>query len=166
MNRLGVGVLLAAALLTAVGSSSAARDARAAGADASTTQGPCTSQETRRAVTSFIVNFNDGDLRQLNRLFSPAGLFKWYSVAGPAGRLNDASRDRTTLLPYFASRHRQGERLSLQSFQWKGYSLGFGQFLYSLRRSARDLEPTSYFGKGAVLCLRPRTIALWSMGPQ
>jgi hypothetical protein len=130
------------------------------------TQGPCTSQETRRAVASFIVNFNDGDLRRLNRLFSPAGLFKWYSVDGPAGRLDDAARDRASLIPYFASRHQRGERLSLRSFQWKGYSLGYGQFLYSLTRSAPDVGRASYFGKGAVLCLHPRTIAVWSMGPQ
>jgi hypothetical protein len=159
-------VLLAASLLSGAGSSSAARDARHARADASTTQSPCTSQEARRVVTSFIVNFNDGDLRQLNRLFSPAGLFKWYSVDGPAGRLDAASRDRGTLIQYFASRHRRGERLSLHSFQWKGYSLGYGQFLYSLRRSAPDVGPASYFGKGAVLCLQPRTIAVWSMGPE
>jgi hypothetical protein len=166
MNRFRVGALLAASLLAVVSSSSAARGARLAAAAASMNQGPCTSQETRKVVASFIVNFNDGDLHQLNRLFSPAGLFKWYSVAGTSGRLNDASRNRATLISYFANRHRQGERLSLRSFQWKGYSLGYGQFLYSLTRSVRDIEPTSYFGKGAVLCLRPRTISVWSMGPQ
>ena len=93
-------------------------------------------------------------------------LEQWYSVSGPAGRLQDASLDRATLIPYLASRHRQGERLTLRSFQWKGYGLGYGQFLYSLTRSARDLQVMSYFGKGAVLCLHPQTISVWSMGPQ
>jgi hypothetical protein len=157
MNPSGIGALSAATLLAALGLADAA---------ASMSRSPCTSQETRKVVASFIVNFNDGDLRRLNQLISPAGLFKWYSVAGTSGRINDASRDRATLISYFASRHRQGERLSLRSFQWKGYSLGYGEFLYSLTRTARDVEPTSYFGKGALLCLRPRTISVWSMGPQ
>lgn len=166
MNRFGIGALVVATLLAVVGSGSPALGAGLVTGAASTNHGPCTAQEAREVVASFIVNFNDGDLRELNRLFSPAGLFKWYSVAGTSGRLNDASRERATLISYFASRHRARERLSLRSFQWKGYSRGYGQFLYSLTRTARDVESTSYLGKGAVLCLRPRTISVWSMGPQ
>lgn len=167
MIRLGFGILGAAAVLVALASSTSdVRGATVVTDRASAVQSPCTPHETRRLVANFIVNFNDGDLRQLNRLFSSPGLFRWFSVSGASGRLNGASMNRATLIPYFASRHRQGERLALRSFQWRGYSGGYGQFIYSLTRSANDLELTSYFGKGAVLCLRPRTISVWSMGPQ
>lgn len=166
MTRLGFGILVAAALVALASSVSDARGATVVTDRAFAVQSPCTPRETRRLVANFIVNFNDGDLRQLNGLFSPLGLFKWFSVSGASGRLNDASMNRATLIPYFAGRHRQGERLVLRSFEWKGYSGGYGQFVYSLTRSADDLELTSYFGKGAVLCLRPRTISVWSMGPQ
>jgi hypothetical protein len=158
--------LAAAALVAVVSVGSTAQGSTPATGYSSVARSQCTAQEVRSVVARFIVNFNDGDLRQVSRLFSPAGLFKWYSVSGPAGRLGDASADRATLIPYLASRHRQGERLTLRSFQWKGYGLGYGQFLYSLTRSARDLQVMSYFGKGAVLCLHPRTISVWSMGPQ
>jgi hypothetical protein len=164
--RSAAGALLAAALVAAVSVGHTAQGATRAADRVSLSGSQCTAQEVRSVVVSFIVNFNDGDLRQVNRLFSPAGLFKWYSVSGPAGRLQDASLDRATLIAYLASRHREGERLTLRSFQWKGYALGYGQFLYSLTRSAHDLQVMSYFGKGAVLCLRPRTISVWSMGPQ
>jgi hypothetical protein len=164
--RIGVGVLAAAALVTAGSVGSRAQGATRATDHITVGRSQCTAQEVRNVVAQFIVNFNDGDLRQVNRLFSPAGLFKWYSVSGRAGRLQGASLDRATLIPYLASRHRQGERLTLRSFRWKGYARGYGQFLSSLTRSARDLQATGYFAKGAVVCLHPRTISLWSMGPQ
>ena len=164
--RIGAGALAAAAVVAVLSVDSIAQGATRATDRVSVSRSQCTAQEVRSVVARFIVNFNDGDLRQVNRLFSPAGLFKWYSVSGPEGRLEDGSLDRATLIPYLASRHRQGERLTLRSFQWKGHGLGYGQFLYSLTRSARDLQATSYFGKGAVLCLHPRTISVWSMGPQ
>lgn len=157
---------MAAVLVAAVSLGSAARGATRATAAVSRSGSQCTAQQVRSVVARFIVNFNDGDLRRVNGLFSPAGLFKWYSVSGPAGRLQAASLERTTLIPYLASRHRQGERLTLRSFQWKGYSGGYGQFVYSLTRTARDLQRMNYFGKGAVLCLQSRTISVWSMGPQ
>lgn len=164
--RIGAGAWAVASVVAVVGFGSAAQGATRVIDHLSVARGQCTAREVRSVVAGFIVNFNDGDLRRMNRVFSPAGLFKWYSVSGPAGRLEDASRDRATLIPYLASRHRQGERLTLHSFQWKGYGLGYGQFLYSLTRSAHDLQTMSYFGKGAVLCLNPRTISVWSMGPQ
>jgi hypothetical protein len=164
--RIGAGVSAGAALVAAVSVGSTAQGATRATDHVSVARSQCTAQEVRSVVARFIVNFNDGDLRQVNRLFSPTGLFKWYSVSGPEGRIDPVARDRSALIPYFANRHRQGERLILRSFEYKGYGLGRSDFLYSLTRSARDLPVTSYFGKGAVLCLQPRTISVWSMGPQ
>jgi hypothetical protein len=164
--RIGVSVLATAALVVVVSAGSTAQGATRATDHASADKSQCTAQQVRGVVARFIVNFNDGDLRQVNRLFSPAGLFKWYSVSGPEGRIDPVARDRSALIPYFANRHRQGERLTLRSFQYKDYGLGLSEFLYSLTRSARDLPAMSYFGKGAVLCLQPRTISVWSMGPQ
>ena len=164
--RIEVSALVTAALVVVVSAGSTAQGATRATHDVSAAKSQCTAQQVRNVVARFIVNFNDGDLRRLNRLFSPVGLFKWYSDSGPEGRIDPVARDRAALIPYFANRHRQGERLTLRSFQYKGYGLGRSDFLYSLTRSARDLPAMSYFGKGAVLCLHPRTISVWSMGPQ
>jgi hypothetical protein len=158
--------LVAAILVAAVSVGAMAQSAIGSPARVSHSGSHCTAQQVRSVVARFIVNFNDGDLRRVNGLFSPAGLFKWYSVSGPSGRVQAASLDRATLIAYLASRHREGERLTLRSFQWNGYSGGYGQFIYSLSRSARDLQGMVYLGKGAVLCLHPRTISVWSMGPQ
>ena len=80
-----------------------------------------------------------------------------------AGRLRrlaaSAERDR-------AANTEAGRRPVVANAEAKGYGLGYGQFLYSLTRNAHDLQAMSYFGKGAVLCLQPRSISVWSMGPQ
>ena len=115
---------------------------------------------------SFLAAFNAGKRSKLNAVFTAPGLFKWYSVSGPEGRLTTSSYDRSTLMSYFASRHLQGERLTLRSFRFNGSSSGYGNFEYTLMRTARDLEAANYAGKGALLCLRRRSIAVWSMAPE
>lgn len=86
---------------------------------------------------------------------------------GCAGeRLSGSAYDRSSLVPYFAGRHALGEQLTLRSFRFNGNSSGYGNFEYGLTRSAADLQPTPYYGKGAALCYRSRSdvIFVWSMG--
>src|ERR1700704_4953097 len=72
--RIGAGAF-AAALVAVVSAGSTAQGATRATHHVSLARSPCTAPEVRSVVAKFIVNFNDGDLQQVNRLFSPAGLF-------------------------------------------------------------------------------------------
>jgi hypothetical protein len=70
-------------------------------------------------------------------------------------------------MSYFAARHARDERLVLRSVRFNGNTPGpYGNFEYRLTRSADDLQPTPYHGKGAALCYRerPDVIFVWSMG--
>jgi hypothetical protein len=126
---------------------------------------PCTSTKVKSLVVSFVEVFNQGDLARLDRLFAPRGAFKWYSTNGPGARLNDAAYDRETLVHYFARRHEDGEQLELRSFKFNGNRDDYGHFEYGLVRSADDLAPTNYYGKGAAVCTATAdVIAVWSMG--
>jgi hypothetical protein len=95
----------------------------------------------------------------------------WYSTMGPGERLKGAARDRDSLVGYFIQRHAHGERLQLTSFKVttsrrRRQSAAWVGFQYRLIRSANDLPPTRYLGKGAAFCpFKPHTIAVWSMGP-
>jgi hypothetical protein len=126
---------------------------------------PCTSTEVRSLVDGFVEAFNEGDLVRLDDLFAPRRAFKWYSTNGPGARLNAAAYDRETLVRYFERRHESGEQLEPRSFKFNGNSAGYGHFEYGLVRSADDLAPTNYYGKGAAVCTASAdVIAVWSMG--
>ena len=77
---------------------------------------------------------------------------EWYSTDAPGERFNEDAYDRSTLVRYFAARHARGERLVLRWFRFNGNTNGsgdpYGNFQYTLVRSADDLEPTRYHGKG------------------
>lgn len=126
---------------------------------------PCTSTDVKSLVVGFFAAFSRGDLARLDRLFAPRSAFKWYSTNGPGGRLNDAAYDREPLVRYFERRHEVGEQLELRSFKFNGNGDGYGHFEYGLVRSADDLAPTNYYGKGAAVCTATAdVIAVWSMG--
>lgn len=124
----------------------------------------CTRLEVRTLFFAFVQAFNRGDLRRLNRLFAREPDFQWYSTEAPGQRFNSEAKDRSSLIPYFAERHALGERLTVRSFQKNAGD----NFEYGLVRSADDLQPTSYDGKGATRCstTRAATIIVWSMGRQ
>jgi hypothetical protein len=131
----------------------------------------CTPAEVQSVVQRFVRAFNAGDSRRLDRLFAREPGFEWYSTDAPGERLRGAAYDRATLLRYFARRHARDERLELRSFQVNGNTEAagiepYGNFQYKLVRSARDLAPTHYLGKGAARCYasRPDVIFVWSMG--
>jgi hypothetical protein len=132
---------------------------------------PCTADEVEGLGRRFIGAFNGGDASELDRVFAHEPDFEWYSTNGPGERLDPVARDRASLVPYFRDRHAHGEQLALGSFTFNGNttfrSRTHGNFVYSLTRSADDLAPTPYRGKGAALCYPNRSdqIFVWSMGP-
>jgi hypothetical protein len=128
---------------------------------------PCAAGEVETLVVRFVAAFNSGDLSRLDALFAQEPEFEWYSTDAPGARSTSLAYDRPSLVPYFAGRHALGERLTLRSFRFNGNSTTpYGNFEYSLTRSAEDLEPTLYDGKGAAFCYRNRSdvIFVWSMG--
>ena len=149
-------VLLAAAMIAAAGGS--ARSAR------STASRDCSLNETHRLVEAFIGAFNNGRSARLNRIFASAPSFKWYSTDAPGRRLGAAAYARSTLIRYFRARHARRERLTLTSWRGGGNANGYAHFQFGLIRQARDLQPTEYEGKGAIICGRRNSIAVWSMG--
>jgi hypothetical protein len=126
--------------------------------------GDCTPQGIHQIVERFIEAFNRGDLARLDQLVD-ADAFGWYSTDAPGQRFDPEARDRSTLMAYFAARHRQHERLVLKSVNISFADLGEGGFSFRLTRSADDgLPPTSYDGKGQVRCaLQPGSLSHWAM---
>jgi hypothetical protein len=127
----------------------------------------CTKEEVETLVVRFIDAFNRGDLSALDSVFAQEPDFEWYSTDAPGERFTPLANDRSSLVPYFASRHAVGERLALRSFRFNGNSsTPYGNFEYGLSRSAEDVAPTPYYGKGAAFCYRYRSdvIFVWSMG--
>ena len=135
-------------------------------ASPSPTPRKCVSPEPKRLVVAFIGAFDQGRMPRLDTIFSPASTFKWYSSGGPSGRLAPDAYERSTLLPYFADRHAWGEHLKLTSYRGHGNSNGYAHFEFQLVREARDVVPSTYYGKGAIICSnRGNKIAVWSMAP-
>jgi hypothetical protein len=128
----------------------------------------------RKLIRRFLDAFNRGKLKTLDRLFDRKPAFEWYSTSAPGERLHAAAYERSTLIRYFGRRQALGERLRLRSFEFNGNTSGsgsaasYGNFEYALLRGAQDLEPSSYYGKGAAHCRRGAsdTIFVWSMGPE
>jgi hypothetical protein len=128
----------------------------------------CTPSEVKGAVKRFVVAFNDGDSRQLDRVFAQEPYFRWFWTDTQGQRVSD----RAKLLPYFAraprtratdgrigscERKHDRERLWLKSY---------GNFEFELVREASDLARTAYRGKGALHCYasRPDALIVWVMG--
>ena len=125
----------------------------------------CVAGESRAVVVRFIAAFNARNIPALDRVFSPAASFNWYSTGAPGVRLRAAAYDRSTLMAYFRARHRAGEKLRLVFFQGNGNSNGYAHFQFRLERRTRTLPPTVYQGKGAAICAASGdTISVWSVG--
>ena len=128
----------------------------------------CGGDEVKLLVERFAGAFNSGDSSALDGLFAEEPDFEWYSTSAPGERLLPVAADRQSLVPYFETRHELSERLALKSFRFNGNgrtSRPYGNFEYVLTRSADDLAPTEYGGKGASLCYhdRPDSLIVWSM---
>jgi hypothetical protein len=99
--------------------------------------------------------FNAGDYRRLDALFVGPSWFRWYSSSSPGERFDPQAQRRNTLIAYFRARHLQRDRFRLVSFKFNGNSLGYGNFIWKMTRSAGDFRAGSWFtveAKGAALC--------------
>lgn len=134
--------------------------ASAAGTTGSTVRagGPitkCTARQTRSVLVSFMAAFNAGDYRRLDGMFAGPPWFRWYSSSAPGARFGPQAQVRNTLIAYFRARHAQRERFRLVSFKFNGNSLGYGNFIWKMKRSAGDFRDGAWFtveAKGAALC--------------
>lgn len=126
----------------------------------------CTDQTVNQVVQHFIDAFNRGDFAQLDQLVSDQR-FGWYSTDAPGERLNAEAADRSTLMAYFAARHRQHERLVLTWLNVTFTNAGAAGFWFRVTRSADDgLPPTTYNGKGEIQCgVAPSNLVVWAMDP-
>jgi hypothetical protein len=126
---------------------------------------PCSPWEVRQVVGRFVDAFNRGDVAQLDQLVSDQQ-FVWYATDAPGQRFNAEASDRSTLMAYFAARHRQHEQLVLNWVDVTFTTPGRGGLWGHLTRSADDgLPPTVYESKGEVQCVsRPSSLTVWGMG--
>jgi hypothetical protein len=115
----------------------------------------CTAKQTRSALTSFMTAFDASNYRRLDTLFAGPSWFRWYSSSAPGERFDPEARKRDTLVSYFRTRHAKRDRFQLVSFAFTGNSLGFGNFIWKMKRSAGDFRDGAWFtveAKGAALC--------------
>jgi hypothetical protein len=99
----------------------------------------CSKEDVESLVREFLQFFNAGDLIGLDRLFASDPDFRWYSVEAPGERFQCDAYDRSTLIAYFNTRHKSGERLTLRRFRFNGSDQNFGHFgaKARYRRSSR-----------------------------
>jgi hypothetical protein len=111
-------------------------------------------------------------MRKLDGLFARKGShgspgFQWYSTGPPGARFGSAATNRSTLMSYFATRHRARERLKvLQLSGGNANDNAYADFAFHILRQARGLRATAFEGKGASICSRyGARIAVWAIGP-
>lgn len=119
-------------------------------------------------MNRFLGAFNRGDAQALAAVWAAEPDFQWYSTPAPGERVRGWASHRPSLIRYFRARHLRGERLELTSLRVNGNTAArkpYGNFQYRLVRSADDLAPTEYLGKGALHCYatRPDVLIVWSM---
>ena len=133
------------------------------GTAASVADGPvCTESSTRQVVDSFIDAFNKGDVARLNQLLPD---FVFYATDAPGEFFSPEPRSRSDLIAYFTQRHQVHDRLTLESLGFNTESTGAGGFVFEVVRSADDLAPTPYGGKGTVFCRTTlHLLDRWVMG--
>lgn len=124
-------------------------------AAAPATSGSCSKAKSRVAMESFIKAFNRGDAETLDSLFAREPAFEWYSSPAPGRRLNRASFKRSTLLPYFVSRHSDGDRMHLRRFDFIGRGPKNSGIGFQVARRADGFRGGKWFrasSKAAVIC--------------
>ncbi len=127
----------------------------------------CATERVRGTVVRFVAAFDAGSARRLNRLIVPASEFRRYTVNGvPGRRTGHGARARSTLLRYFARRHKLSEELTLERFVLSRRFSGNASFRFEVLRAADDLKPAQlYVGRGATTCSGRDRIADWTMRP-
>ena len=122
----------------------------------------CSRSDALELLSNFVNSFNDGDQQQLASLFpeetanvgntnvllDDPSLFQQYVVnVDGGGPQSFVAYDRRDALAYFAERHRENERLQLQSLTIIPRSKDT-VILFDIERRADDITATEYAGKG------------------
>ena len=124
----------------------------------------CDVAALRATFGAFVLAFNRGQLRTLDRLFAREPRFVWFSSGGPARSHRDA------LVEHLQRRHERRDRLRAVTFQFNGYERerDIGHFQFEAQRRADDLGGGAWLdvvGKGALDCAAPPvTLALLFIG--
>jgi hypothetical protein len=134
-------------------------------APAATTSAGCTAATTT-LIHAFVRDYAQGRIAAADRLWAPAGRFKWFSTNAPGARLGARAYNRATLAAYLRARARRHERLRLVKLG-AGYdeTRGIVNFAGKLVRSADDIAPRpAQDFKGAADCPAGRPLLIvWSM---
>lgn len=134
-------------------------------ADAPAAAEGCTAGEIRAVAVRLLRSYNAADKAGLRRVLADPGDFRWFTVEDRAHGETFGAYNPRAVLSYAARRHRAHDRLRLVSFTFNGHNASFGHFEFEVLRSADDLAPIRYSGKGAALCtVEPPVIAVWAMG--
>jgi MarR family len=166
---IGVALLLLAGCTAgspsnrSVPSASSSRDQSASTTDP-TASSPCADTAMKALVSTFVTAFNAGDNALLESLWaSTAQGFRWYNVGPPRAPSHPGSRH--DLVDYFSSRHLEHERLRLTSITYNGTNgQGYGNFQFTLTRTADDIGSLTFTGKGAAFCRPgPGQLFVWAM---
>jgi len=116
----------------------------------------CDEPASRAAFGAFLTAFNRGEAAALEALFAPAGQFGWYASSPPRRRVQQASRNRVTLVAYFRSRHAKGEKLGLGKFNYVSAQPRLGATVASfnaiLTRRAAEVPLRKRGFKAALRC--------------
>jgi hypothetical protein len=100
----------------------------------------------------------------VDAVFASEPSFGWYSTTAPGARRTRIAADRSSLTRYFAKRIAQHERMRITKRRSSADAAhGIANLNGQLVRSARDLRPTRFNFKTAVLCAAPPQIIVWSM---
>lgn len=164
--RRGAGATLIVAALSWLGACSQGTGQPSDGAkpQPTSTSTGCGEAKARDTLDHFVTAFNNGDVGQLDKLISSSS-FAWWSTDAPGARTDPGDRDRSTLIAYFADRHRHRDHLEVKTFRYNGRTASIDNFEFVVLRSADDLSsPTRFGGKGGIACFyADGGIAAWAM---
>lgn len=126
----------------------------------------CKRSDVTAILRDFFPAYNNGNFRDLNRLFARGDRFRSYDVH-PVERTGEEASKRKTLVPYFRDRHDVSDELNLdlstlEVGRYDNGNRGFG-FSLELDRTSNELSPlaTGHFSvKGSVDC---DGIYFWNM---
>jgi hypothetical protein len=123
----------------------------------------CSRRHVVHLITRFFNLYNKGRTGRLqSRIFEPEPRFRWYSDHGLGRHIT--IRNRSKLARYFDRRHSRADHLRLIRLRVRkerSQDGGFG-FTFRLYRTANDLPPRHWHGKGAADC----GIYVWSFGAE
>lgn len=134
----------------------------------------CSPEQVAETVLGFMDAVNRGDPEAAVQFFTAESrwssphdelAFRWYTVGGRPNTVNPGfgAYHRDDLIPYFAERHAQNERMHLLHLSVGYFGDGDVGMLFNVHRQADDIPTHVAGGKGGFGC-PTQTIHGWSMG--